>query len=129
MCRVAHKIICDYLSHKLSRGTRGGRPWDTFESTDGSPFCFFFFPFWGTDRSKQTAHKGELKHFGFIPKQYFSSLMEHKHQKAIMHFSCLFLSNGRAGGSSVPDGKHLPLIGLQLSKAKYIRFIHSSTFS
>lgn len=89
----------------------------------------FFFPFWGTDKSMQTAHKGELKHFGFIPKKYFSSLMEHKHQTAIMHFSCLFLCNGRAGGSSVPDGKHLPLIGLQLSKAKCIRFIHSSTFS
>lgn len=73
----------------------------------------------------QMAHKGELKHFGFIPKQYFSSLMEHKHK----HFSCLLLSNGRAGGSSVPDGKHLPLIGLQLSKAKYITFIRSSTFS
>lgn len=38
MCRVTHKIIWDYLSHKLSVGTRGGRPWDMFESTDGSPF-------------------------------------------------------------------------------------------
>lgn len=127
MCQVTHKIICDYLNHKLSRGTRGGRPWDVFESTDGSPFHFFFSRFGALTRAnKLHTRKGELKRFGFIPKQCFSSLMEHKHQKKKKKPSCT--SHVLFSPMAEPVGPRCLMENIQLSKAKYIILIHSSTF-